>query len=76
MKPNTISKYFVGLAIFFGTLALSIPAEAVCRPTGRRIGGVMELRCTGGGSCCRPTGRFKKVGGKRYRIMNCSRCRR
>jgi hypothetical protein len=76
MKTNTMSKYLVTFAIVFGTIALSIPAEAVCRPTKRTIGGLMELRCTGGASCCRPTNRFKKVGGKRYRIMNCSGCRR
>jgi hypothetical protein len=75
MKMNTVSKYLVGLAIVSSAIALSIPAEAVCRPT-RRIGGLIELRCTGGGSCCRPTNRFKRVGGKRYRIMDCSRCRR
>jgi hypothetical protein len=76
MKSNIVRKYLVGLAIVSSTIAIAIPAEAVCRPTGRRIRGVIELRCTGGSSCCRPTNRFKRVGGKRYRIMDCSRCRR
>jgi hypothetical protein len=58
------------------TLNLTPAAEAQCRPTRRTAGGVRILNCTPGGkSCCRKTGRTKTVNGKRYEVLDCSRCR-
>jgi hypothetical protein len=54
-------------------LALLAPAaEAGCRPTGRYVGGLPVLSCTGR-TRCRPSGRFKRVGGRRYPILVCPR---
>ena len=72
-----------GLAISFATAFTSLmvlttleltsitpAAEAGCRPTGRRVGGLPILKCSGA-SKCRPTGRFKTINGRRYRLLRC-----
>jgi hypothetical protein len=58
------------------TWNITLSAEAQCRDSGTRAGGVRILNCTRDGkSCCRKTGRTKVVKGKRYEILDCSRCR-
>ena len=59
------------------TLNLTPSAEAQCVKTKRTAAGLSILNCTPGGkSCCRKTGRTRTVNGKRYEVMDCSRCRR
>ena len=73
MNSQPIIKLAIALTLVIQSV-VSIPlAEAACRPVGTR-GGQTILNCTGPG-CCRWTGRYKKVGGKTYKIMDCSRCR-
>ena len=72
MNSQPIIKLAIALTLVIQAV-VSIPlAEAACYPTGTNN----ELKCTPGPSCCRWTGRTKKVGGKTYKIMDCSRCRR
>ena len=75
MNSQPMIKLAIALALAIQAV-VSIPfAEAACRTTGRTISGRPELKCTGGNSCCRNTGRTKKVRGQTYKIMDCSRCR-
>jgi hypothetical protein len=62
----------LGAMLVLDTAFLAPAAEAGCRPTGRYVGGLPVLRCTGR-TRCRPTGRFKRVGGRRYPILSCPR---
>lgn len=83
MNLKTIAKWTISLAVAVEGFAVVAPltwnitplAQAQCRDSGRKAGGVRILNCTGGKSCCRKTGRTRTVNGKRYQIMDCSRCR-
>lgn len=83
MNLKTIVKWTISLAVAVEGIALVAPltwnitpsAEAKCVDSGRRVGGVRVLNCTGGKSCCRKTGRTKIVRGRRYQVLDCSRCR-
>jgi hypothetical protein len=78
MKNQALSRLSIAAAIGMGMLlsldlaGFTSPADAACRPTGRRIGGQAVLRCSGP-TRCRPTGRYKTVRGVRYQILNCPR---
>jgi hypothetical protein len=78
MKNQAWSRLAIATGIGMGML-LSLdlagsvsPADAACRPTGRRIGGQAVLNCSGP-TRCRPTGRFKVVRGVRYQVLRCPR---
>jgi hypothetical protein len=77
-QPIMDSQVFIKLTIIFTFVVqalVSIPSvEAKCIKVGT-AGGRSVLRCTGGPSCCRWTGRTKVVNGVRYKVMDCSRCR-
>jgi hypothetical protein len=83
MNLKTIAKCTVALVMAIESIALVAPitlkitpvAEAQCRVTGRTSGGIRILKCTGGKSCCRKTGRTRTIRGNRYEILDCSRCR-
>jgi hypothetical protein len=78
MKNKPFGYLAIALGISFSALmvadyAVFAPeAEAGCRPTGRYVGGLPVLRCTGR-TRCRPSGRYKRIGGRRYPILNCPR---
>jgi hypothetical protein len=79
MHKKSLRSLAVGLATAFASLmalttleltSITPAAEAACRPTGRFVGGLPILKCSGA-SKCRPTGRFKQVNGRRYRLLRC-----
>jgi hypothetical protein len=78
MKNQALSRLSIAATIGLGMLlplelaGFTSPADAACRPSGRRIGGQAVLNCSGP-TRCRPTGRYKTVRGVRYRILNCPR---
>jgi hypothetical protein len=77
MQNQLVRQFSTAIVVSLGMLAslnltaFTAPADAACRPTGRMIAGRQELRCDGGPSRCRPTGRYKIVRGVRYNMMNC-----
>ena len=79
MQKKSLRGLAIGLATAFtsvlalATLELTLitpDAEAGCRPSGRYAGGLPVLNCSGA-TKCRPTGRFKQVNGRRYRLLRC-----
>ncbi len=79
MKKKSLRRLAIGMATAFASLmalttlelaALTPAAEAGCRPTGRYVGGLRVLSCSGR-SKCRATGRYKRVNGRRYAILRC-----
>jgi uncharacterized membrane protein len=78
MKNQALSRFSIATGIGIGMLlsldlaGFSSPADAACRPSGRRIGGQAVLNCSGP-TRCRPTGRYKVVRGVRYNILRCPR---
>ncbi len=60
----------MGMLLSLDLAGFTSPADAACRPSGRRIGGQAVLNCSGP-TRCRPTGRYKTVRGVRYRILRC-----
>jgi hypothetical protein len=78
MKNKSLCSLAIATGVSLGAmlaldLALLTPAaEAGCRPTGRYVGGLPVLRCTGR-TRCRPSGRYKRVGGRSYPILVCPR---